>query len=573
MTVAGLLLCGVVLLVTVVALATTRPRGATPLDFYLAGQRVGVVTNACAICGDYVSAASFLGVAAAVYASGIDGVWYATGFAAGFVPVLLFIAAPLRRFGRFSLPDFLGRRLGSERVRLVAVVVVQLVVLAYLVPQGVAGGLTWELLAGAGIAGLSPYATGVLLSAVVVTTLVVVGGMRGTTWTQALQFVVLLAALVWLAVAVTVDGFSYPAAVERLSQAPLRNPVLVDGVWNLQPVRSALTGAEAPSFTDPGARYGPVGQFALVLTLALGTAGLPHIVNRYFTAPSGAAARVTTVWVLGLVGAFYVLAVLLGVAARDVLPAAAASQVWLEPLTVEGVLRVPEYALLALGRLVGGEVGLGVVATGAAVAVLSTIAGLLLASAASLGHDVYERHMNPRATARQAVRAGRVAVAVVALASVPPALLLEPRSLTALFPSVIAAMVSWAFALAGSALTPVMVLSIWWRGTTAAGAVTGMVVGTVTAVGAVAVGLAAGAPGTEALLTPTLVAAPAAAVATVAVSRRTAVPADLDALWVRMHGTAADRRAERLAALTIRGVDREPAPASLGPVRPPRGPV
>lgn len=290
MTVAGLLLCGVVLLVTVVALATTRPRGATPLDFYLAGQRVGVVTNACAICGDYVSAASFLGVAAAVYASGIDGVWYATGFAAGFVPVLLFIAAPLRRFGRFSLPDFLGRRLGSERVRLVAVVVVQLVVLAYLVPQGVAGGLTWELLAGAGIAGLSPYATGVLLSAVVVTTLVVVGGMRGTTWTQALQFVVLLAALVWLAVAVTVDGFSYPAAVERLSQAPLRNPVLVDGVWNLQPVRSALTGAEAPSFTDPGARYGPVGQFALVLTLALGTAGLPHIVNRYFTAPSGAAA-------------------------------------------------------------------------------------------------------------------------------------------------------------------------------------------------------------------------------------------------------------------------------------------
>lgn len=303
-----------------------------------------------------------------------------------------------------------------------------------------------------------------------------------------------------------------------------------------------------------------MGQFALVLTLVLGTAGLPHVVNRYFTSPTGSAARVTTVWVLGLAGAFYLLAVLLGVAARDLIPAAASAP-WLADLTVDGVLRVPEYALLALGRVAGGDLGLGVIATGALVAVLSTIAGLLLASASSLGHDVYERFMNPRATPQQAVRAGRVAVVLVTLVSVPPALLLQPRSLTALFPSLVAAMVTWAFALAGSALTPVLVLSIWWRGTTAAGAIAGMATGTVTAVGAVVAGLAAGASGTEALLTPTVVAAPAAATAIVAVSRRTAVPADLDRLWVRLHGTAADRQAERMAALTLRGVDAEPPPS------------
>jgi cation/acetate symporter len=175
-----------------------RPRRAPTVDYYLAGQRIGVVTNACAICGDYFSAASFLGVAAAVYASGLDGMWYATGFAAGFVPVLLFVAAPLRRFGEFSIPDFLARRLESSAVRLTAVGVVQLVILSYLVPQAVGSGITWELLVGRGLAGLDPYTTGVVASTTAITMLVVLGGMRGTTWTQAVQFLFLLSALLWL---------------------------------------------------------------------------------------------------------------------------------------------------------------------------------------------------------------------------------------------------------------------------------------------------------------------------------------------------------------------------------------
>lgn len=540
-----------------------RPRGVSTIDFYLAGQRVGVVTNACAICGDYFSAASFLGVAAAVYASGLDGVWYAVGFAAGFVPVLLFVAAPLRRFGEFSIPDFLGRRLGSERVRLVAVGVVQLVILSYLVPQAVGSGITWELLVGQGIAGLSPYATGVLLSTAAITGLVAFGGMRGTTWTQAVQFLLLLTALFWLAATVLGSGFNYGAAVADLSAQPLANPDYVDGQWRTTIEQNRLDAHAGARFGEPGARYGPLGQFALIFTLVMGTAGLPHVMNRYFTSPTGTAARMTTVWVLGLAGLFYALAVLLGTAARAVIPGAVAEHPWLAELTVDGVLRVPEHALPVLGRVYGGEAGLGVVAAGALLAVMSTIAGLLLASAASWGHDVYERHINPRATQRQAVWAGRAAVLLAAFGTSGVALGMHPESLAALLPSIVATMVTWAFALAGSALTPVFILAIWWRGTTAAGATAGMASGAAVAMIMFVAGFVVGDEGLgELLLTPTLVAAPVAATVTVVVSRWTLPPAGLDRVWLILHGTAADRHAERLAKLTTANPARAPRRAN-----------
>jgi cation/acetate symporter len=545
-----------------------RPRGVSTLDFYLAGQRVGVATNASAICGDYFSAASFLGVAAAVYVSGLDGVWYATGFAAGFVPVLLFVAAPLRRFGDFSIPDFLGRRLDSDRVRLVAVGVVQLIILSYLVPQAVGSGITWQLLVGQGIGGLSPYATGVVISTAAITGLVAFGGMRGTTWTQAVQFLLLLAALVWLAIAVLGSGFNYGASVADLATDPLVNPVSVDGKWELATTPNRLEADAPASFGEPGARYGGLGQFALIITLVMGTAGLPHVMNRYFTSPTGTAARMTTVWVLGLAGLFYSLAVMLGTAARALIPDAVGDHPWLEELTVNGVLRVPEHALPVLGRIYGGEAGLGLVAAGALIAVMSTIAGLLLASAASWGHDVYERHINPQATQRQAVWAGRSTVVVVAFGSAGLALGLRPESLTALLPSIVATMVTWAFALAGSALTPVFILAIWWRRTTAAGAVAGMVVGALAAVTMFVAGALIGDRGLgEMLMTPTMVAAPLAAATTVLVSRRTTVPVDLERLWLKMHGTAADRQAERLARLTIAGVDQRPEDGGVGDAR------
>ncbi|MEG3615530.1 cation acetate symporter [Isoptericola haloaureus] len=544
----GLTLAAVLALVTVVAVVM-RPRGTSTVDFYLAGQRVGVATNAWAICGDYFSAASFLGVAAAVYATGLDGAWYAVGFAAGFVPVLLFVAAPLRRFGEFSIPDFLGRRLGSERVRLVAVGVVQLVILSYLVPQTVGSGITWELLVGQGVAGLSPYATGIVVSTAVVAALVSFGGMRGTTWTQAVQFLLLLGALLWLAGTVLGEGFHYGDAVERISTTPLGNPA-PDGALATEP--NALHPGEPAVFGEPGARYDVLGQLALIVTLAMGTAGLPHVMNRYFTSPTGTAARTTTVWVLCLAGVFYAVAVMLGTAARELIPRAVADNPWLEELTVDGVLTVPEHALPVLGRIYGGDAGLGVVAAGALIAVLSTIAGLLLAAATSWGHDVYERHINPRATQRQAVLAGRVTTLTTACLAAGLGLLLSPTTFSASTPSIVATMVTWAFAIAGSALTPVFLLSIWWRRTTAAGAVAGMATGVTVAVGMLVAGTVAdGSVWPDLLLTPTLLAAPVTTVVTVLVSRRTAPPPDVERSWLIMHGTAADRHAVALARLVL----------------------
>lgn len=549
-----LLLLGAALLWVVLRL---RPGRSTAVDFYLAGQGIGVLTNAWAICGDYFSAASFLGVAAAVYASGLDGAWYATGFAAGFVPVLLFVAAPLRRFGEFSIPDFLGRRLGSERVRLGAAAVVLVIIQVYLVPQAVASGLTWEVLVGWALPGLTASSTGVVVVTVCIAGMVTVGGMRGTTWTQAVQFVVLMAAALWLLALAVGEGFSYPAALQDLSAEPLR-AVAGSGPDAVTVAVPNVADPSAPArFNEPGARYDALGQLALVSTLVLGTAGLPHILNRFFTSPTGRAARRTAAWVLGFAGVFYTVAVALGVAARWLVSAAAADLPWLAEATTDGVLQVPEQAMLALGRVLAGQVGLGVVSVAALVAITSTIAGLLLASAASLGHDVYLRHVRPDATPAQAVRAGRVGVLATAVVSAGLALVLGTDTLADRFPSVVAQMVTWAFAVAGSALTPCVVLAIWWRGMTAPAALAGMAVGGSASLALIGIGLATDAPssGAAALLsTPTLISGTLATVVAVLVARGTEPPQGLDGMWVRMHGTAADRRAERLARLTVEGL-------------------
>ncbi|TVR18267.1 MAG: cation acetate symporter [Nitriliruptor sp.] len=539
------------LVATLVSVVAWRHTRATTVDFFLAGRRTGMITNAGAICGDYLSAASFLGVAGAVYASGLDGIWYATGFAAGFVPVLLFVAAPLRRLGTVSLPDFLAVRFDSAQVRVAAVVSVELVILSYLVPQAVGSGLTWELLVGQGIAGLSPYATGIVVSTVAVGGIVVIGGMRGTTWNQALQFGFLLAVVVWLSALLWAGGFSYPAAVEQASAEPLQ-AVVGD---RLVGVTNQLSG-ESARFGAPGARYGPIGQAALLVTLVLGTAGLPHVMNRYFTAVTGRAARATTVWVLGLAGSFYALAVLLGTAAR-VMVAGRAEEPWLAELTVDGVLRVPEHALLVLGRLLAGTPGLAVVSAAAFAAMVSTIGGLLLAAAASFGHDVVARIWRPSASPRVAVVAGRGAVLVVSVLAAVVAISVEPERLVATFPSVIATMVTWAFALAGSALTPAVLLGIWWRDATARGAVAGIWTGAIIAVGALVVGLVIGPDPSDGLsavlLAPAMIAAPISAVTIVVVSRLDTGPSVRPRVWTRMHGTAADRQTERMAQITLRG--------------------
>ena len=191
----------------------------TTADFYLAGRKVGSFTNASAISGDYLSAASFLGVAGAVYASGLDGVWYAAGFAGGFMVVVLFIASPLRRFGEYTVADFAFGRFGTSRMRLLTVLSVLLVSLFYMAPQMFGAGSTWQVLVGTGIFGMDPYTSGVVVVALIMMFYVAVGGMKGTTLNQVFQFWWLWFAMFLVVIFSFGSGFSYSDALKMVSYA------------------------------------------------------------------------------------------------------------------------------------------------------------------------------------------------------------------------------------------------------------------------------------------------------------------------------------------------------------------
>jgi len=360
----------------------------------------------------------------------------------------------------------------------------------------------------------------------------------------------LMGVLLWIAISLLRTGFSYNEAVQAVNEAPLTSVVETERGPAAIATTNLITG-EPARFADPGARYTLVGQFALLSTLVFGTMGLPHVMNRFFTSPTGRAARMTTVWVLGLVGLFYTLAVMAGTAARSIIAEEAATDPWVANLTVDGVLKTPEHVLLALGRIFGGDAGLSVVLTGALVAIMSTVGGLLLAASASMGHDVYEQYVNPNATRMQAMRAGQLAVMVMATGSAAIAVALDPSRISSSVPSIVASLVTAAFAVAGCTLAPAIMLAIWWPRTTATGVVAGMVVGMVSSVSLIAVGLIY-SESLSILQTPTLVVGPAVTAVMVVTSLRTEPVQNVEQFWVIMHGAARDRQAERLTRATLK---------------------
>lgn len=571
----------------------------TTLEFYLAGRAVGVFANASAISGDYFSAASFLGVAGAVYASGMDGLWIGTGFAAGFIPVLLFFASPLRRFGEYTLPDFLAARFQSRSARLAGVAMVQIIVLFYLAPQMIGAGAIWELLMGRGFAGLSPYASGVLVTVFAMMVYTALGGMRGTTWNQAVQFWILLTAIMLVAVLGLAAGFSYSRALSDLGNRPLVSPerwrvadllrpdpltgsipldrarqAMSTAYWDqhiapvlhdpeaeavvLMPQPDRLRPGQEARFNRPGRQYGPLDQISLILTLVLGTAGLPHVMFRYYTNPSGPVARWTTVWVLVFTSVFYLMAGMVGVLGRAFVPGLLAETgPTLQVATVDGVLLQPDTILPLLAQSLGGPLVFGDVAAGAFAAMFSTIGGLLMASAASWGHDLFEQFLDPGVPERVRVAVGKLAILVMALVAVMIGLLMPHLGLTRAYPAVIALMVTWAFSVAASGFAPVLFTSIWWKGVTLKGALAGMILGGGGAVlfiilhlmqvlGRLPAGL--GFPFLGQLTFPTLITAPLALAVIYLVSwlDRRHVPRNIDEIWLRIHGTAGERQARRV---------------------------
>ena len=440
---------GAVALVCVLTLAVgafgLRVSRATS-DFYVAGRTVTPFRNASAIGGEYLSAASFLGIAGLVYEQGVDMLWFPVGYTVGYVVLLVLVAAPLRRSGAYTLPDFAEARLESRRIRLVCSVLVVAIGWLYLLPQFAGAGITLSLVTGA------PLWLGGAVVAVVVVLSVAAGGMRSITLVQAMQY--------WLKLA----AISIPAFVLLAVWARAGGPAPVaDLAWQLP------LGGDADGHTL-------YRTYSLLLALALGTMGLPHVLVRFYTNPDGGGARRTTVTVIALLGIFYVFTPVYGVLGKAYLP------VLPEGARVDSItLRLPSEMLPGLG----GDVLTAMLAGGAFAAFLSTASGLSISVTGVINQDLL-RPLLARMSGgdHSEVRAFRYAAvpAVVVPYAVSP--VIGDISL--------ATMVGLAFAVAASTFAPLLVLGVWWPRLTTVGAASGLVVGGVLAAGSVGLTLALG---------------------------------------------------------------------------------
>lgn len=455
----------------------------TTSDFYVASRTVGSVTNASAIGGEYLSAASFLGVAGLVLSRGVDSLWYPVGWTAGYLVLLVFVAAPLRRSGAYTLPDFAQLRVESIAARSVSSALVVLIGVLYLVPQFQGAGLTLRTLTGA------PPWVGEVTVAVVVIVIVASGGMRSITLVQAFQYWLKLFALLLPACFLLVAwrGDNAPGT-GRLSAAAWVEP---------------LTGPHELYLT-----------YSLIVATFLGTMGLPHVVVRFYTNRDGRAARRTTVAVLALLSVFYLLPPLFGVLGR----------VYAYDLVASG--RSDSVVLALPSRVIGGIAGqllTALLGAGAFAAFLSTSSGLVVSVAGVVSQDLLSRRLDGVLAFRVAGTACALATLVLTVASSGLA---------------VAHAVELAFAVAASTFCPLLMLGIWWHGLTARGAVAGMVAGgglSTAAVLATMFGTAfAGWPGAI-LAQPALITVPVAFLVMMGVSLVTPRPLHVGRTMVRLH--------------------------------------
>ncbi|MDN5915761.1 MAG: cation acetate symporter [Pseudonocardia sp.] len=549
----------VVALVLVTVLIGARGVAAmrTTSDFLVASRQTSPLLNAAAVSGEYLSAASFLGVAGLVIKEGTGALWYPVGFTAGYLLMLALVAAPMRRTGALTVPGFAEARLGSRRLRQFSAVVVVVIAGMYLVPQFVAAGQLLTLVSDV------PYWVGVVVAGAAVSITLALGGMRAATYVQAFQFVLKLLLFagpaIWLLIVagpelrgqmtappefttftrdtdvdfrldstlvlpspltVVVDG--EPRA---LTAGP--HPALADQNWTFP------AGAPVPAvdgndeFPVPGSTAWGVpllgsgsdspllATWSVLVATALGTMGLPHIIVRFHTAPDGHAARRTAAITVALLGTFYLFPIVYGLLGTVLTP-----ELYLSEGTDTAVVMLP-------GRVAGDGLTSSVVtallAAGAFAAFLATSLGLLLALAGALAHDLMPSGL------RRLRLSALVAAAVVVTA--------------ALFAARIdvSAAVTSSFAVAASTFCPLLVLGIWWRRLTARGAVAGMSAGLLSSLGAMVLAAVPGSPvpagGNVALLLsqPALWSVPLAFVIMTSVSLTDHAPPWTEDTMLRLH--------------------------------------
>ena len=462
-------------------------------DFFVAGRSVSVGWNASAISGEYLSAASFMGIAGMVMSSGYDALWYPVCYACGYLFLLLFIAGPLRRFGAYTIPDFAEGRFDSPLFRRIAVCFVLFIGFFYTMPQMKGAGTALSYI----LPGL-PYWVGVVVVGAVITLNVALGGMKGITLIQAVQYWIKMFAIsvpVFVLLSVY-GGYGKNLSLNRSAAEATARPAIVQPADPVEIQRKALP-EKAPKDDAWLAPFGPlttkavksaaaalpveereafiaknekpfslIYTFSLIVALVCGTAGLPHILVRFYTNPDGVAAKKTTMWVMILIGVFYVFPPIFGVLGRNLMP-----ELYTGLAGVKGtdavVLRLP--TLISQKYGIVGSILSGITCAGAFAAFMSTFSGLLVSMTGALAHDVYGRMLRPNSTPAQRMRMFKWCAVLIGSVSVILGCFVEPLEINF--------MVGQAFAIAAASYFPLLFMSVWWRGMTMKGAAAGMLTG------------------------------------------------------------------------------------------------
>jgi len=416
---------------------TTRVKGTE--GYWVAGRSIGPLANGMAIAGNWISAASFMGIAGLVYIQGYFGLGYIVGWTGGYVLLLLLMVSQIRRFGKYTVSDFIGDRFESQYARALSALITAVIAFVYCIGQYKGIGMIFAWIFG------WDYTTSVVFGTFMVLSYVLLSGMLGVTRNQVIQYIILLTAFLYPLFIITQKmGFFWAL------------PQVGYGVAVYQIMESE------PGYALPWAVKGFYHWAALTFTLMVGTCGLPHVLTRFYVTPDEKSARWSLVWGLFFIGLLYWSS-----------PAYAAYGKLLKPA---GGQAIADVIILMSSELAGLPVWfVGFLAAGAVSAGFSTVSALLMSGAASISNDIYFRILNPGASPEMQIKVARIGTLVLGLLVIIVAI--NP-------PALIAELVAMAFAIAGSTIFPTILLGIWWNRSNKYGAIAGMTVGMVVALAA-----------------------------------------------------------------------------------------
>ncbi len=425
--------------------AARRSQGANA--YFAANRQITGWQNGLAVAGDYMSAASFLGIAGLIAFNGYDGFMYSVGFLVAYLTVLLIVAEPLRNAGKYTMADVLAYRLSPRPVRSMAALSTLTVSTFYMIAQMVgAGALVNLLLPGVG------FSTAVVGVGILMIVYVVFGGMLATTWVQIIKAILLMSGTLLLSLLVLGHfGFNFGRFFDAISHVTYHDKTGAEVTKNFLQPGHYYFGATKP--------YGVIDLISLCMALVFGTAGLPHILVRFYTVPDAKTARTSVVWAMFLIGAFYIMTTFLGFGAATI--------VGRDAIGANNNMSAP-----LLAKVLGGDIFFAFISAIAFATILAVVAGLTISASTSFAHDFWTNviHKGTERKPGEEVRVARVTACVVGIVSILLAILLG-QSINVAF------LVGLAFAVAASANLPVIVLSLFWKRFNTKGAVMGLGVG------------------------------------------------------------------------------------------------